>query len=223
MVDYVEKILASPDAFRQIEELNTAMKDEKRRRHEFREWITPSIKAEFINGEIILHSPVKRKHWKITDLLSSLLSVYVRYNNLGVVGTEKVMVALTRNDYEPDLVFFSKEKAETFNDDQMLFPAPDFVVEILSKKTAAKDRGIKKQDYAAHGIREYWIIDPNRQEIEQYVLLSPNDDTYLPARVFTLDHYIDSFAIKGFEIPVAAIFDPAANMEALQEILAKRT
>lgn len=218
-MDYVEKILASPDAFRQIEELNVAMNDEKRRRHEFREWITPNIKAEFINGEIILHSPVKRKHWKITDLFSRILSIYTEIHSLGVVGTEKVMVSLTRNDYEPDLVFFSNEKASNFSDDQMLFPAPDFVVEILSKKTASKDRGIKKQDYAAHGIKEYWIIDPNRQEIEQYILLSLQDETYLPARVFTMDDYIDSFAIKDFSIPVAALFDNVANMEALQVIL----
>lgn len=195
------------------------MNDEIRRRHEFREWITPSIKAEFINGEIVLHSPVKRKHWKITDLLSRILSIFSEIHKLGVVGAEKVMVSLTRNDYEPDLVFFSNEKAAHFSDDQMLFPASDVVVEILSKKTASRDRGIKKNDYAAHGIKEYGIIDPNHQEIEQYVLLSLTDDTYRPARIFTLDDYIDSFAIKGFSIPVAAIFDNVANIEALQEIL----
>ena len=37
----------------------------------------------------------------------------------------------------------------------MIFPARDFVVEILSKSTAKKDKGIKHQDYAAHEIREY--------------------------------------------------------------------
>lgn len=108
--------------------------------------MSPGVKAEFINGEIVLHSPVKKRHFSVTDLLSSLLSFYVRINKLGRVATEKAMIALTRNDYEPDLVFFSKEKYDTFTDDQMLFPAPDFVVEILSKKTAARDRGLKKQD-----------------------------------------------------------------------------
>ena len=62
----------------------------------------------------------------------------------------------------PDICFWSKEKADGFLDDQMIFPAPDFVVEILSKSTTKNDRTIKHQDYAAHGIREYWIIDPNR-------------------------------------------------------------
>lgn len=218
-MSYVGKILASPDAFEQMEELNKALLEEKKRRHEFREWVSPAVKAEFINGEIVLHSPVKKRHFNVTDLLSRLLSIYASINKLGRVATEKAMISLTRNDYEPDLVFFSKEKYDTFTEDQMLFPAPDFVVEILSKKTAARDRGLKKQDYAAHGIKEYWIIDPNQHFIEQYVLLSDHDTHYMPARTFYLDHYIESWVIKGFSIPVAAIFDEAANVEALQELI----
>lgn len=221
MYDYAQKILDSPDAPQQIEALNQAMNDEKRRRIDFREWITPDIKAEFINGEMIIHSPVKRLHWKITDLLSSLLSIYVRTKKLGSVGTEKVMIALTRNDYEPDLVFFSKEKADAFTDEQVLFPAPDFVVEILSKKTAAKDKGIKKQDYAAHGIGEYWIIDPVRQQIEQNVLFLSHDRQYAPPKVLSIDEDIESWAIAGFNIPVRAIFEEAANVATLQQLLSK--
>ena len=218
-IDYVEKILASPNAPQQINALNEAMQDEKKRRHDFREWITPSIKAEFINGEIILHSPVKKRHFSVTDLLSSLLSFYVRLNKLGRVATEKAMIALTRNDYEPDLVFFSKERYAAFDEDQMLFPAPDFVVEILSKSTASKDRGIKKKDYAAHGIREYWIIDPIRQNIQQFILFSPKDKEYSPAKTFGLADEIESYVIKGFIIPVQAIFDEAVNVETIQDLL----
>ncbi len=219
VVDHAQKIWSSPDAPQQIEALYEALQEEKKRRNDFRQWITPAIKAEFINGEVVLHSPVKKKHFSVTDLLSSLLSFYVRFKKLGRVATEKAMIALTRNDYEPDLVFFSKEKYDTFTEDQMLFPAPDFVVEILSKKTAARDRGIKKQDYAAHGIREYWIIDPNRLEIEQYILLSPNDKQYTPAKYFGPDDDIESYVIGGFTIPVMAIFDEAVNVETLQNIL----
>ena len=111
MFDYAQKILDSPDAPQQIEALYQTLQDEKQRRYDFREWVTPGIKAEFINGKVILHSPVKRRHWKVTDFLSRILSIFVSIKKLGSVGTEKVMVALTRNDYEPDLVFFSKEKS----------------------------------------------------------------------------------------------------------------
>lgn len=219
IVDYVEKIMASPNAPQQLDALYAAMQNEKERRHDFREWITPAIKAEFINGQVILHSPVKKRHFSVTDLLSSLLSFYVRVKKLGRVATEKAMIALTRNDYEPDLVFFSKEKYDTFTEDQMLFPAPDFVVEILSKSTATIDRGIKKQDYAEHGVREYWIIDPIRQRIEQYILFSPTDKTYSPPKSFGLADEIESYVIKGFVIPVQAIFDETVNVETIQDLL----
>ena len=219
MLDYAEKIWASPDAPRQIEALYERLQDEKQRRHDFREWITPNIKAEFINGEIVLHSPVKRRHWKVTDLLSSILSIYTRIKKLGSVGTEKVLIALTRNDYEPDLVFFSKEKADMFTDDQLLFPAPDFVVEILSKGTASKDKGIKKTDYAAHGVREYWIVDPVQQHITQYILLSPKDKQFAPAKIFRIGEDIESRVITGFIMPVEAIFDEQTNIETLQKLI----
>ena len=219
MLDYAEKIWTSPDAPRQIEALYERLQDEKQRRHDFREWITPNIKAEFINGEIVLHSPVKRRHWKVTDLLSRLLSIFSSVKKLGSVGTEKVMISLTRNDYEPDLVFFSKEKADTFTDDQLFFPAPDFIVEILSKGTSSKDKGIKKTDYAAHGVREYWIIDPIRQQIEQYVLVSAKDKQYAPVKVFRINEDIESRVISGFIIPVKAIFDEQTNIETLQNLI----
>lgn len=117
------------------------------------------------------------------------------------------MITLTRNDYEPDIVFFRSEQAALFQQDQLFFPAPDFVVEILSAKTANKDRGIKKQDYAAHGIWEYWIIDPDRQRIEQYLLLNEQDTTYFEPYTFTIDDDIRSMAIEGFKEPVRAIFE----------------
>jgi Uma2 family endonuclease len=219
IVDYVEKIMASPNAPQQLDALYAAMQNEKERRHDFREWITPAIKAEFINGQVVLHSPVKKRHFSVTDLLSRLVSIYGSIKKLGRVATEKALIALTRNDYEPDLVFFSKEKYDTFTEDQMLFPAPDFVVEILSKSTAAMDRGIKKQDYAEHGVREYWIIDPIRQRIEQYILFSPTDKTYSPPKSFGLADEIESYVIKGFVIPVQAIFDEAVNVETIQDLL----
>jgi Uma2 family endonuclease len=127
-------------------------------------------KAEFINGEIIIQSPVKMMHWKALENLSTLLSVYVKFSDLGYIGTEKVMIALERNDYEPDIVFFSKAKALQFTEDQVLFPAPDFVVEILSKKTASIDKKVKKKDYAAHGIGEYWIVDPYKKTVTIFSL-----------------------------------------------------
>ncbi|MCC6446410.1 MAG: Uma2 family endonuclease [Armatimonadetes bacterium] len=40
------------------------------------------------------------------------------------------------------------------------------MVEILSSGTEAQDRDIKYRDYAAHGVREYWILDPQQETLE---------------------------------------------------------
>ena len=216
---HAKQILSRPNALEQVRAMQVILEEEARKRHEFREWLDEDIKAEFINGEIVMHSPVKKRHWQASDFLSRLLSVYTGINDLGQVGVEKVMIELTRNDYEPDICFFSKEKASAFTDDQMLFPAPDLVVEILSKKTAKNDRGIKKQDYAAHGIREYWIIDPIKQIVEQYFLIDEHSEEYFQPYIYRIDDDISSRVLEGFTIPIRAIFEQKANVEALKKLV----
>ncbi len=219
MHDVVNAILKNPSAPFILESLQNSMDDERRRRHEFREWVTEEVKAEFINGEVVLHSPVKRRHRKASELLFQLVNVFVTLKKLGEAGHEKAMISLTRNDYEPDICFWAKEKADLFHGDTMLHPAPDFVVEILSKRTSKVDRTIKFQDYAQHGIREYWIIDPIKQMVEQYALLTEKDMEYLPYGKYSIGEDITSVAIPGFIIPIAAIFDNSANLKMLETIL----
>lgn len=218
MENTIRQILNKPDAPLILEELKDILMKEAERRKEFREWIDDSMKAEFINGELVMHSPSKHKHWQALNLLATLLSAYTRLHKLGTVGVEKVMISLTRNDYEPDIVFFNADKAAGFTKDQLLFPAPDFAVEILSSRTATRDKGIKKQDYAAHGVREYWIIDADRQQVAQHFLLE-GDSAYMEPYQYIIDDDIESRVIKGFRIPVRAIFEEQANVAALQVLV----
>ncbi len=132
--------------------------------------------------------------------------------------TEKAMISLTRNDYEPDIAFWRKEIADTFVPTQTHFPAPDFVVEVLSKGSSRRDRVVKFKDYAQHGITEYWIIDPKKQIIEQYILPRGKNE-YLLWRKLTADEEIESQVITGFKIPVLAVFDATANVAALKMLL----
>jgi Uma2 family endonuclease len=213
------QLLKRPDLPLVIQQIETSLQDEAARRRAFWNWLDEDKKAEFINGKIILHSPVKSRHLAVSDKLSCLILPFVRLRRLGRVMIEKALISLTRNDYEPDLSFFSRERAEAFNDDQMLFPAPDFVVEILSKSTAKTDRGLKRADYAAHGVREYWIIDPTHQTVEQYLRVG-NDTEFLPPARFSIDQAVTSTTVEGFSIPVAALFDDAVCAETLQELLA---
>ena len=215
----IQKILKKPDALQQAEFLTTALLEENKRRQAFYEWVDENMKAEFINGQIIVHSPVRIEHWQASEKLVSMLSIFTKFKKSGKIGVEKVMISLTRNDYEPDIVYFKKEKADLFTAGQVLFPAPDFVVEILSKKTALTDRTTKKEDYAAHGIGEYWIIDPQKQMIEQYLLISETDTSYFKPYIYRIGDEISSRVIDGFTIPVQAVFDEGVNLKTLTQIM----
>lgn len=211
----LEPIFASPRLAQYIEQLNRAFESEKERRIRFYEEITESDKAEFINGEPVYHSPVKMRHIIVGKNLLRLLSSWVDRFDYGFVANEKLMIELTRNSYEPDLCFFKSNKAVDFKPDQMIFPAPDFVVEILSPSKAQNDRGIKFEDYATHGIEEYWIIDPKEETVEQYLLDGEKYDLKLKVTEGT----ITAVAVPGFTIPVRAIFDKKENLKALQTLL----
>jgi len=211
----LEQLLRSPRLPQLVRELETVIEDEAAQRNAFYEQITEVDKAEFINGEVIFHSPVKLRHNDISINLLLLLRAYVAQHELGYVGHEKILVSLTRNDYEPDICFFGRKKSNKFTPDQMLFPAPDFVVEVLSKSTAANDRGIKFDDYASHGVTEYWIIDPVLEMVEQYRAQNGVYELVIKAQSGT----VRSFAVDGFEIPVRAIFDAAENQQTLTQII----
>lgn len=211
----VADLLKTPHAFLLIQEAQVILNQEQKRREAFYNEITEQEKVEFINGEIIVHSPVKKKHNEASSLLNHLLDLYVRKNKLGFVGYEKIMVRLTRNDYEPDVVFFRKDKADLFSPNQTLFPAPDLVIEVLSDSTEDKDRGIKFQDYEAHEVMEYWIIDAENQVLEQYMLTSTGYELHLKSD----NGYVKSVAVEGFSIPIEAIFNEATNLTTLQQLL----
>ena len=211
----VEHLLASPALPKHIERLNQAFEEEQRARRDFYEWLMPERKAEFINGDVIVHSPSRKHHINTTGNLHTLLQTYVRMHNLGFVAQEKALVSLTRNDYEPDVCFFGQEKARRLEDRQLHFPAPDFIAEVLSDSTAKRDRGVKMEDYAAHGVAEYWLIDPDGQALEQYIL--EGERYALQMKSATGD--VRSVAVEGFEIPVRALFDDNENLRVLKALL----
>ncbi|MBI4645414.1 MAG: Uma2 family endonuclease [Bacteroidia bacterium] len=198
-----------------LAEMEEKWKTEQAKRNWFYNEINDSVKAEFINGEIIIHSPVTLKHNQISKRLLILLDVYVNKHKLGLVGIEKILIRLTRNDYEPDICFFNNEKASEFTPEQKLFPAPDFIIEITSESSEKIDRGIKLKDYELHNIPEYWIIDHENEIIEQYIL---SKNKYMKT-IINKQQILISHIIDGFKIPANAVFDEKICREILKNII----
>lgn len=216
--ELVDKLLDEPNVAFILEKVQKVLANEAERRKVFYDWISEDQKAEFINGEIVIHSPVKRSHLNVVGNLFTLLRAYVISRDLGQVDSEKALVSLSRNDYEPDICFWTKKKAANFHSHQMQHPAPDLIVEVLSKGTEERDRGVKFKDYAAHGVAEYWIIDPVKESIEKYLLNKEvmEYEVQPPGRTPQL---ISSEVVQGFMIPVRAVFDQKVNLEVLQSLM----
>lgn len=198
----LDEISQSPNLRELLDKLEQSCEDEQRRRHEFWADADEGIKAEFILGEIVYRSLIYGRHWKASTRITRYLIPYVYDNKLGEVGYEKVMVRLTRNDYEPDICFWNAEIAANFGLKQSAFPPPDFVVEILSDSTKDRVYGVKMTDYALHGVREYWIVDVEHEAIEQYLL---EGNTFILSQKLK-DGTLSSEAIPGFQIGVKAVF-----------------
>jgi Uma2 family endonuclease len=211
----VEQILHSPKMEIYLEQLNEARRREQLERERFLDKFVDGEKAEFINGEKVVHSPSRASHNDCRAHLFDLMRNFVRINRCGKVGDEKWLVSLTRNDYEPDICYWGLAKSVNFRPDQMRFPAPDMIAEVLSPSTESIDRGVKFEDYAAHGVAEYWIVDPDKRVIEQYGLHDDGFEMLLKSS----SGMIKSKVVEGFEIPIISVFDDAENLAFLRKLL----
>ena len=216
MNSLVEQILDSPNLPEIVDELRARLQAERVRRERFYEEITEDQKAEFINGEVIIHLPTTVRHLQIRDNLQQLLRPYVQLKNLGWATGEKGLCVFPRNDYEPDVCFFRSEKAARLQPHQLKLPIPDFIAEVPSKSTERHDRREKFQDYAVNGVQEYWIVDPNEEVLEQYVKKGAGYELALKSG----SGEVRSVAVDGFHIPVRALFDANLNLEVLRGMLA---
>jgi Uma2 family endonuclease len=195
--------------------LSRQIEEEQQRRQAFYEEMTPEQKTEFIDGEVVLHSPARNRHLDVTMRIATLLRTYVGLKDLGEVKVEKCLCVFPRNDYEPDVVFFGREKAATLKPDTLKFPVPDLAIEVLSESTEDRDRGVKFEDFAANDVGEYWLINADDSIVEQYVLRSGAYE--LQAKQSS--GRLKSFVVAGFETEIEALFDETKNLEALRELM----
>jgi Uma2 family endonuclease len=119
----LEKLLESPKLALYLRQIEDVLEREKAARQKFHHDLRDDQKAEFINGEVVMHSPVKKWHNDCGRRLLTLLSTYVQKYSLGFVGYEKILIRLTRNDYEPDLCF-SRRNARVLSHLNRCFSLP---------------------------------------------------------------------------------------------------
>lgn len=138
---------------------------------EFLAWCDEDTWAEWVDGEVVIVSPASLPQQEIKRLLVSVLQTYVEQHDLGTVldAPFQMRLAELQRGREPDVLFVAKEHLNRLTETYLDGPA-DVVIEIVSPESGPRDRGEKYYEYEAAGVREYWLIDPDRQRAEFYRL-----------------------------------------------------
>ena len=159
---------------------------------------------QLIHGELFMSPSPTRFHQHISLNLSFLISSWIRGKGAGAVYAAPFDVHLDEhNVFQPDLVYVSPGRLSILTD-AGINGAPDLVVEILSPSTRKLDLGPKKKVFAAHGVREFWAIDPNERTVDVFDLKA---DVEVPAQTFGDSDSIKRDVLAGLEIDLAEVFD----------------
>ncbi len=137
---------------------------------EFLAW-ADSMRAEWVDGEVIIMAPASLRHQLIMKFLGFLIEAYLSEKALGEMILPPFSMRLPEkpSGREPDLIVLLHEHAERLTDTYLDGPA-DLVVEIVSEESQARDRGEKFSEYEAGGVTEYWLVDPLRDHADFYRL-----------------------------------------------------
>jgi len=159
-------------------------------------------------------SPISDEHQAVVNYLTTLLLFHTLETRAGRVLTEPFQMKSGPNlpGRSPDILFVSAERQHLIQRHFLNGPA-DLVVEVISPESRARDRGEKYYEYEQAGVREYWIIDPERKQVEFYVLSEKG--IYQPAFVGHEGEY-RSAAIEGFWLRVEWLWERPPMMEVIK-------
>ena len=136
---------------------------------EFIEALPDGERAELINGDIYFMAPPRVRHQRAVMELSFLIKSYINSKKGSCEVFPAPFAVYLNNDaytyVEPDIsVICDKNKL----DDKGCNGAPDWVIEIVSQNSKKMDYVIKLFKYKTSGVREYWIVDPEKNRITVY-------------------------------------------------------
>jgi Uma2 family endonuclease len=119
----------------------------------------------------------------------------------------EVEVRLGDDVIRPDLSGWRRERLA--NPDQRPFDTvPDWVCEVLSPSTAARDRVYKRRLYAKHGVGSYWLVDPDARTLEALEL---RDGVWSDAGTFDDTATARVRPFEAVEIAVGRLFLPPTD------------
>ncbi len=162
-------------------------------------------RAELIDGQVYYMAPPTRIHQEIiSELHYKIRSYFESHKGSCRVYPSPFAVFLNqdnRNYVEPDISVICDPRKL---DDKGCNGAPDWVLEIVSPSSRRTDYHAKLFKYRTAGVREYWIVDPEKDRILVYNF--ETEDTW----DYTFHDTVKSGIYDDFQIDfssVAALFN----------------
>lgn len=139
---------------------------------QFVAWCDEDVRAEWVNGEVILMSPANVDHVELNHFVWTLAGEFVKSKKLGrVLGIEaQARLDSIPSRRNPDVLFVTRKRTSIIKPTFIDGP-PDLIMEIVSPDSESRDWREKFYDYQTSGVREYWIIDLQSQRVEAYALV----------------------------------------------------
>ena len=158
------------------------------------------LRYEIIGGELFVSPSPATKHQRLSGRFFALL-LDLEKAGLGVVFAAPTDVKFSDQDtVVPDLLFIRTEHQHIIGPNYITGP-PDLIIEILSPSNSAVDRERKLALYAAAGVPEYWMLDP---ETESVVPLTLVEDHY--ELIPVTGGIVRSVVLPEFVVELAALF-----------------
>ena len=142
------------------------------------------------------------KHQKIAGRFFMKMENFLENNPLGE-AVQEVDVHLGDEVVAPDVLFISRERLDIIGE-LNIQGAPDLVIEILSPATAIHDKKKKSRLYLIHGVKEYWLVDPELRLVEVFMRGERDWNRY---GVYDEEEVLSSPTLQGLEIKLQDIFD----------------
>lgn len=170
---------------------------------EFEAWCEEDVRAEFVDGEVIIMSPAALKHVRIARFLTQLIVGFLEVRGGGELLPTEYQVRLRAGLRRvPDLLYVKDERRDLLRP-TYLAGAPDAAWEIVSPDSEERDWRDKYYEYHAAGVSEYWIIDPNSETARLYRL----DEQAQYQRVPETEGRLASEVIPGLWLRLSWLWD----------------
>lgn len=157
------------------------------------------LPLEIWDGELIMAPAPGFNHQILVLRLAEALTGYVRRHRLGVVVAAPMDFVLEPTlVLQPDVSFISRARQHIIKNH--ILGAPDLAMEVISPDRRKRDYNDKKNRYAEHGAREYWMVDPRLKHIEIWAL---HAGAYELAGRFVEKQQAASKLLPGFKVNVS--------------------